>query len=127
MFKRLLFLSCCMLFAVVASAATKDSGAVPYFDKEKGEVVIPALPNGAEIVVVEIYDDVRGIKPQKVKAHRFPLEVGAGFNYQFCLANNNLWQEVAPDSKVGDGLVVDCSWKDANGTPRCKYARPIGQ
>jgi len=131
MFKKVLYvLFSVVLIAVVASAATKDSGSIPFFDKEKGEVVIPALPAG-EIVAVEVYDDIRGIPPRTILAKgnsvRFKLEPGAGFNYRWKVSGHELWQEVAPDSKVGDGLVVDCTWKDANGVPRCKYARPIGQ
>jgi hypothetical protein len=127
MTKKVLALVCalvlCLAFAGVASAKALDAGVVPFADNQ-GNVTIPALPNG-KIVQVYVWNDNLGAAEKKLgPVSSFKLAPGDGFNFKWSGPQGEAWQLVTRGSQVGGSLVVDDSWKDANGKVGCKYLFP---
>lgn len=104
------------MFTATAGATPKYVDAIPSCDGN-GNVTIPPLPAGTTFLNVEIYDDVRGIKPRMIgPVSTFQLEEGASFNFLWKDSEDCVWyQMITPYSKV-PGLLTDCS--DPRG---CKY------
>ena len=112
-----------VVFAGFAHATPKFVNAIPTADKD-GNITIPALPAGAELVNVEIYNDIEGIPPRHIgPASSFMLKSGESFNYIWRDQNGKTWyQLIRPEDKNPAGLIVDSSWIDPKtGQPACKY------
>jgi hypothetical protein len=129
--KRILFISFMAVLAIVAFAGV--SNAAPKFVSVQptcdtgGNVSIPAMPSGATLVNVEVYDDVNGSKPKPLgPKSSFRLEPGQGFNFLWSDASGTYFQMITPQSKAPVGLMIDCSWIDPKtGQPACKYLYPV--
>lgn len=115
-----------LCFIGVASAKALDAGVVLFAD-DQGNVTIPALPNG-KVVQVYVWNDGLGAAEKPLGAtHSFKLNPGDGFNFKWSGSQGTNWQLVTRGSQVGGSLIVDDSWKDANGVVRCKYLYPGGR
>lgn len=125
---KVLVLVCALLvcFVGVVSAKALDAGVVPTADAG-GNVSIPALPQG-KLVNVYVWNDSLGSPERKLgPVHSFKLNPGDSFNFTWSGSQGTNWQLITPGSPVGGSLVVDTSWKDANGIVRCKYLFPAGK
>jgi hypothetical protein len=115
------------VFAVVsfAGATAKLIDITPSCDAN-GNVTIPTLPSGATLANVWKYDDVNGTPPEDLGAvSTFNLKPGQGFNFEYTDSQGTWFQLITPQSKAGNGLAIDKSWKDEQGIIRCKYIRPL--
>jgi hypothetical protein len=118
-----LMLALAIAIPAAAFAKALDAGVQPTAD-DQGNVTIPDIPNG-KLVGVFVWNDGLGAPEQKLGAkHNFKLNPGEGFNFTWSGAQGTNWQLVTPGTKPGGSLVVDTSWKDAKGIPRCKYLFP---
>lgn len=99
------------------------AGVLPY--RDGGDAVIPELPAGATLVDVEMYDDVRGVKPYFIgPKHRFPRPPGSGFNFKWRDREGNVHYQMITMAQrrmlQARGLDVDDSYQG-----KCKYVMPI--
>ncbi|MFA6284935.1 MAG: hypothetical protein WC643_00175 [Parcubacteria group bacterium] len=118
-----LFCALSLCFVGVVSAKVLDAGVFPTADAQ-GNVTIPQLPNG-KILQIYVWNDSQGAAEKKLGAtHSFKLNPGDGFNFTWSGPQGVAWQLVTRGSQVGGSLVVDDSWKDANGKVGCKYLFP---
>lgn len=112
-----------LCFVGVVSAKALDAGVVPFADAQ-GNVTIPSIPNG-KLVQVYVWNDGLGAAEKQLGAtHSFKLNPGDGFNFTWSGPQGTNWQLVTRGSQVGGSLVVDDSWKNANGKVGCKYLFP---
>lgn len=110
-----------VVFAGFAHATPKFVNAIPTATVD-GNVTIPALPTGAELINVEIYNDNEGSPPRHLgPAHSFKLKSGEGFNFIWRDKEGTWYQLITDRDKNPTGLVIDCTWLDPQGRPACKY------
>lgn len=115
----------------VALATPKYVECIPFADAQ-GNVTMPALPAGATLMDVILFDDVRGNTGpggQSLGAVKsFELLVGQGFNFKWRDAQGNVWwQMITPQSGIllasrpGNRLSVDPWVNPKTGQVECKY------
>ena len=130
--KNLLMVLMVALVAALAFAgpAQADPAYVPVTPYMNGNTcVIPALPAGAKLLNVQLYNDRTGMKPKNLGAvSQFALRPGEGFNFTWEGREPNdgktgiWWQFIGPRSVAGAGLSVVCF---SGPHPDCKYERPL--
>lgn len=114
----------------MASFASYSFATAKYVDalikNEGGGSFSIVMPAGATLVDIEVYDDLRGIKPFRIGPKSpFKLEPGQGFNYIWKDSAGSFYGMITPQSDAPDGLQTDCSWIDPKtGQPACKYLYP---
>lgn len=103
----------------VASATAKWVDVVPVLSGDT--VTLPALPEGAKLLNVQIYDDIRGIPVRNLGAvSSFKLAPGESFNFTYEDSTGRWWQLITPFTPMEGGLVSACF----SGGRNCKYMRP---
>lgn len=114
-----------LFIALIAfvSIAQAEKSIAEYIDvqpvREGENITLPALPEGAKLLNVKIYDDVNGIPGRNIGAvHIFKLKITEGFNYTYESATGRHWQMITPSTPEANGLKPDCSHPDG-----CKYVR----
>src|SRR3989338_7149574 len=106
-----------VVFAGIAQATPKYVDVTPVRDGDT--VIIPALPDGAKLLNVQIFDDLRGIPPRNLGAvNTFTIKEGEGFNFTYEDSTGRYWQMITPCTPSKNGLKPDCT------SPKgCKYVR----
>ncbi|MFZ2193246.1 MAG: hypothetical protein WAV31_03305 [Candidatus Moraniibacteriota bacterium] len=114
----LIFLSLMTLVTGSAFATAKYVDVTVSCD-ENGNTTISPMPAGATLVTVEIYDEVRGVAPDKIGAKTsFKLDRGQAFNFLWKDSEGTWYQMITPSFRPGGHLTVTC------GESGCAYIFP---